>query len=110
MRAARQQHDEVGFRALNALHVPIALMSMLALPFVIWFALRHDLADLARLAATVAVAILANAAVCGLVSSPHDRYGARIVWIATFAVALVPLRLAATRRAKAGKVALPISR
>jgi hypothetical protein len=26
-----------------------------------------------------------------------DRYGARLVWIATFAVALVPMRYAATR-------------
>ena len=41
MRAARQQHGEVGFRTLNALHVPIALLSLLAVPFVIWFALRH---------------------------------------------------------------------
>jgi hypothetical protein len=92
MRAARQQRGELGFRTLNVLHVPIALMSMLALPLVIWFGRRKDHADLARLAATVAVAILANAAVCGIVSSPHDRYGARIVWIATFAIALVPMR------------------
>jgi hypothetical protein len=40
------------------------------------------------LAATVAVAILANAAVCGVLSGPHDRYGSRIVWIATLAVAI----------------------
>jgi hypothetical protein len=92
MRAARQQRGEVGFRLLNVLHVPIALMSMLALPLVIRFGRRKDHADLARLAATVAVAILANAAVCGVMSSPHNRYGARIVWIATFAIALVPMR------------------
>jgi hypothetical protein len=30
-------------------------------------------------------------------SNPHDRYGARLAWIATFAVALVPMRYAATR-------------
>ena len=52
MRAARQQHGEVGFRALNALHVPVALLSMLALPFVL-FGRRDDFADLRRLAATV---------------------------------------------------------
>jgi hypothetical protein len=47
MRAARQQHGEVGFGALNALHMPIALLSLLALPLVIWFGLRHDAQDLA---------------------------------------------------------------
>jgi hypothetical protein len=104
MRAARQQHGEVGFGALNALHVPIALLSTLALPLVIWFAYRQDCADLARLAATVAVAILANAAVCGALSSPHDRYGARLVWIATLAVALAAMRLAASRQAEANSL------
>jgi hypothetical protein len=57
--------------------------------------------DLGLLAATVAVAILVNAAVCGVLSNPHNRYGARIIWIATFAVALVPLRVAQTRRLQA---------
>jgi hypothetical protein len=74
---------------------------MLALPFVILSARRGDFADLGRLAATVAVAILVNAAVCGALSNPHDRYGARLVWIATLAVALVPMRLAATRQLQA---------
>jgi hypothetical protein len=98
MRAARQQHGEVDFRRLNVLHVPIALLSMLALPFVILLGRRGDFADLSLLAATVAVALLANAAVCGALSNPHSRYGARIVWIATLAVVLVPMRLAATRQ------------
>ena len=38
------------------------------------------------------VAILANAFVCGVLSGPHDRYGARIVWIATFTAAIAILR------------------
>jgi hypothetical protein len=49
------------------------------------------------LAATVIVALLANAVVCGVMSNPHDRYGARLAWIATFAVALVPMRHAITQ-------------
>jgi len=48
--------------------------------------------DTGRLAATVAVAILANAVVCGVLSGPHDRYGARIAWIATFTAAIAILR------------------
>ena len=93
MRAARQQHGELSFDTLNALHVPVALMSMLALPWMIWFGRRNDFSDLAGLATTVAIALLANAAVCGTLSGPHDRYGARLVWIATFALALAWMRL-----------------
>ena len=97
MRAARQQHGEVSFRALNEVHVPVALISMLLLPLVLLIG-RGDYGDLLRLlAATVAVALLANAVVCGALSNPHNRYGARLVWVATFAVALVPMRYAVTR-------------
>jgi len=32
--------------------------------------------------------LLGNAAVCGALSNPHDRYQSRIVWIAPFALAL----------------------
>ena len=96
MRAARQQHGEVSFRALNEVHVPVALISMLLLPLVLLIG-RGDFGDLRLLAATVAVALLANAVVCGALSNPHNRYGARLVWVATFAVALVPMRYAVTR-------------
>jgi hypothetical protein len=40
---------------------------------------------------TVTVALLANAFVCGALSGPHDRYGARIAWIATFTVVVAVL-------------------
>src|SRR5262249_60351586 len=30
--------------------------------------------------------------VCGVLSGPHDRYGARIAWIATFTAAIAILR------------------
>jgi hypothetical protein len=91
MRAARQQHGEVSFRALNKIHFPAALVSMFLLP-IIMLTRRSDYSDLRLLATTVAVALLANAVVCGTLSNPHDRYGARLVWIATLAVALVAMR------------------
>ena len=91
MRAARQQHGEVSFRALNEVQVPVALISIMLLPFIVMMG-RGDYADLRRLAATVGVAVLANAVVCGALSNPHDRYGARIVWVALFVVLLVPWR------------------
>jgi len=90
MRAARQQQGELDFRAVNTVHVPVALASMVLLLATIVLARnRERFADLGPLAATAALAILANAAVCGVLANPHDRYGARLAWIATFVVALV---------------------
>ena len=57
MRAARQQHSEVSFRALNEVEVPVALISMLLLPVILLLG-RGEYGDLRLLAATVAVALL----------------------------------------------------
>ncbi len=93
MHAARQQRDGIDFAVFNAIDVPVAWASMALLPLIIIFGLRsRAYADLGRLAATVALAIVANAAVCGILSNPHDRYGARMVWIAAFTVALAGCR------------------
>jgi hypothetical protein len=93
MRAARQQKGELDFAVINRLHVPVALVSMVLLAAMIVPALRRPCwADLGVLAAAAAVAVLANAAVCGVLANPHDRYGARMAWIATLVVALVPWR------------------
>lgn len=103
MRAARQQHGEVSFRALNEIEVPVALISILLLPFIVMTG-REEYADLRRLAATVSVAVLANAVVCGVLSNPHDRYGARIAWIASFSVGLVLMRYAVLQPSRATAV------
>jgi hypothetical protein len=93
MRAARQQKGELDFTAINRLHFPVALASIVLVVAAIALALKKPrYADLAPLAATVTLAILANAAVCGVLSNPHDRYGARMVWIAALVVVLVPWR------------------
>jgi hypothetical protein len=100
MRAARQQKGELDFTAINRLHVPVALGSMLLLLGVIALAFnRERFADLGPLAATAALALLANAAVCGIFANPHDRYGARLIWIATLVVGLVPWRTLDSRSA-----------
>jgi hypothetical protein len=89
MRAARQQHWDINFNAINRIHVPVALGSMLLLAAIGAAAIRRrQLDDLTLLAATVSLALLGNAFVCGVISGPHDRYGARMVWIATL-VALI---------------------
>lgn len=91
MRAARQQHWSIDFNYVNWLHVPIALASMLALVALLARALANRrLDDLTLLAATVTLALLGNAFICAVISGPHDRYGARMAWVATF-VALMAL-------------------
>ena len=93
MRAAYQQHQDIDFVAINRLHVPIALASMLAVAAILASAIwRRRLDDLTLLAATVTLALLGNAFVCGVISGPHDRYGARIAWVATFAVLIAAVR------------------
>jgi hypothetical protein len=89
MQRARQQHGEFGFEQINDLHVPIAWGSMvlaLVLAAGAPFSRRFD--SISTLAATVVVALLANAFVCGALSGPHDRYGARMAWIATLLVGI----------------------
>ncbi|TYO63716.1 hypothetical protein FXV83_25975 [Bradyrhizobium hipponense] len=87
MRAARQQHWAVNFDTVNWLHVPVALVSMLALVALLAHSLaKRRLDDLTLLAATVTLALLGNAFICAVISGPHDRYGARMVWLATFVV------------------------
>jgi hypothetical protein len=93
MRAARQQKGELDFASINRLHVPVALAAMVLLLVVIGLgATRTRFGDLEFLAATVALAILANAFVCGALSNPHDRYGARIAWLAPLVLLLIPWR------------------
>lgn len=93
MRAARQQHGEIDFAAINEIHEPVAWAAMALLPLLVLFGMRSaEFADLGCLAATIALALLANAAFCGVISNPHDRYGSRIVWIAAFATTLAAWR------------------
>jgi hypothetical protein len=89
MHAARQQHGELDFELINRVHVPVAFASMLlVLALLSRAAAIRRFDDLAAFAATVAVAVLANAFACGALSGPHDRYGARIVWIAVLLAAV----------------------
>jgi hypothetical protein len=93
MRAARQQRRGIDFTPVNWIHVPVALGSMLLILAIlassVW---RRKLDDVTLLATTVALALLGNAVICGVISGPHDRYGARLVWIATLTVLIAGIR------------------
>jgi hypothetical protein len=93
MRAARQQHGEIGFAAINLIDVPVAWAAMALLPVLLLLGVYGaEFADLGRLAATLLLTLVGNAVVCGVISDPHDRYGARMVWIVVFAVAMAATR------------------
>jgi hypothetical protein len=93
MRAARQQRRGIDFTPVNWIHVPVALGSMLlTLAILASAAWRRKLDDVTLLATTVVLALLGNAAVCGVISGPHDRYGARMAWIATLTVLIAAIR------------------
>jgi hypothetical protein len=93
MRAARQQHGKLEFTAINHVHVPVALTSMLLAAGLFAHGLRRrQVDDLTLLAGTVLLALLGNAFICAVISGPHDRYGARLAWLATLMVLIAALR------------------
>uniref|UniRef100_E6VDZ1 Glycosyltransferase RgtA/B/C/D-like domain-containing protein n=1 Tax=Rhodopseudomonas palustris (strain DX-1) TaxID=652103 RepID=E6VDZ1_RHOPX len=93
MRAAKQQHWDINFNAVNWVHVPVALGSMLLLLGLLGHAAwQRRLDDVTLLAGTVALALFGNALICGIISGPHDRYGSRIVWTATFVVMIAAVK------------------
>ncbi|WGS23242.1 MULTISPECIES: hypothetical protein [unclassified Bradyrhizobium] len=100
MRAARQQRWRLDFTAMNRVHVPVALGSMFIVALLFAYGLwRRRRDDLTLLAGTVTLALLGNAVICGVISGPHDRYGARLVWIATFVVLIAATRMFGQRDA-----------
>ncbi len=93
MRAARQQQGEISLAAVNALQYPAALAAMALLPLIVLAAWRGKLpADIGEFAAVATLALLGNAFICGVLSNPHDRYGARVAWIAALVVLLALAR------------------
>ena len=93
MRAARQQRGHLDFTAINTVHVPIALASMLLAVILFGHGLtRRPFDDLTLLAGTITFALLGNAVTCAVISGPHDRYGARLAWLATLVVLISAFR------------------
>jgi glycerol uptake facilitator-like aquaporin len=108
MQAARQQQGQISLQLLNRIHIPIALLFLVLLPLWITLGLRRSAsADFSRLAMTVTVAVLINAAVCGGLSNPHDRYGARIIWLAGMVGLLGIVRMVEVRRQPAINLGVP---
>ena len=91
MRAAREQQRDISFVAINRVHIPMALLSMFSVLAILVYGIwRRQLDDLTLLSAVVCLALVGNAVICGVISGPPDRYGARLAWIATL-TALIAL-------------------
>jgi hypothetical protein len=86
MMAARQQKADISFTVINWIDYPVGLLAMALLPVIIIFARGERFRRTRELATFMTIAILGNAVVCGVFSNPHDRYGARIVWLASLTV------------------------
>jgi hypothetical protein len=94
MRAARQQRGDIDFTTINRVHYPLALACLLLLPLIGGYMLRRkDVSAIGEFATVCLLALLANAFVCGTLSNPHDRYGARLIWLAVTAAAIAAVRL-----------------
>ncbi len=101
---ARQQSDHFDVGPLNLLHVPAAAVAIAGLIFVPLARRQLRLPpELLALSATVLLALVLNAAICGVFSHPVDRYQSRLAPLASFAMLLV----VAGRRAKARALSDP---
>ncbi|MGB7037500.1 MAG: hypothetical protein WBD71_18480, partial [Xanthobacteraceae bacterium] len=99
MRAARQQRGEIGFTIVNDIDIPVAWLATALLPLLAIYGLYSaEFAALGGLAATLTLALLANAAFCAVISHYQNRYGSRLVWVAVFAVGLAAWRAVALAR------------
>ena len=109
MRAARQQRGEIDFAIINRVHYPVALACLLLLPLIGGYMLRRkDVTEIGELATACFLALLANAFVCGTLSNPHDRYGARLIWLTVIAATIAAVHLYEAReRLRSGVVASP---
>lgn len=88
--AARQHLAEFDFTVLNAVHVPMGFAAMAALCAIPFARRRVDPAARA-LALFVLIAMLGNAAICGILSNPHARYQSRLLPLAALAAAITAL-------------------
>jgi hypothetical protein len=89
-RESRQQNDEIGFRWINALHVPVGALSVIALAAILVRAiLLQNWNDRVFLPVFLLTALLGNAFICGVLSNPHDRYQSRLMWMVCFVVLLL---------------------
>jgi hypothetical protein len=98
-RAAAQQRDLFDFTAINWVQVPLALLATAAMPIIV-VGVRRRRPAAAALALTALLALLANAAICGIFSSPNARYQSRLAPIAVLAALVAALDIRRSRQSR----------
>ena len=102
---ARQQRGLLRFGAVNVVHYPLALLSLVWLGLVLRRAVKVRQWERAALPAFVFLALIGNALICGLFSGPHDRYQSRLIWVPALVLLLTErprLELALRRPVESG--------
>jgi hypothetical protein len=88
LRASQHLQDAYDFHWVNRVHIPVTFVALLVLAAALFP--RFAVPPLVRaLAATVLLALCINAAICGVISNPNDRYQGRIVPLAPLAAGMV---------------------
>ncbi|RYF22285.1 MAG: hypothetical protein EOO77_04410 [Oxalobacteraceae bacterium] len=59
----------------------IGLLLLLLAPFVLWFSVRRGDERMSAFVIVVLMTVFTNAAVCGILSGPSDRYQSRVLWL-----------------------------
>jgi hypothetical protein len=91
--AARQQTGSIDLGLWSDwIVVPVSIVATLALPGLATFLWRGGRRREALWPAMLFLALLGNAAICGVVVGSSDRYQARLVWLATLTGLVVPIR------------------
>ena len=105
LRASRQLSGTTPLSLVRAVTTPVATLSLLLLPVLLWRASRRkDKLALSFLAA-IASALVANAMLAGALSDVNDRYQSRIIWLVPFAVVVTLARWSQTF--KRSRISLP---
>jgi hypothetical protein len=95
---ARQQTGRLPLAFINRHHMPLAALAVCLTPLLGWAAWRQKRYRESAGLMLITCALLANAAICGALSNPNDRYQSRMVWLAVFALALAAADFAQRRR------------
>jgi len=105
---ARQQEGRLSVPPLLALaHRITALAGVIGCAMLLPFALRRR-APCAGFLLAVLLGVLANAAITGSLSAPHDRYGARMMWLPPFIAVVSALSLAGLSNRRRRDPAAPV--
>jgi hypothetical protein len=88
--SARQQAETIDLTFWSDwVVVPVAIAGSFSLPVLTVLSWRRHFRQEALLGTMLFLTLIGNAAICGVISSPNDRYQARLVWLAPLAIGLM---------------------